>query len=143
MSPRPRVSQVTRILIIDDEPAVAAAISKILAREGFEVTSVRDGPAGIAAAEAAPLDVVITDIMMPRMNGVTVIEQIRRLQPRARIVAISGGGNFAAMGYQSEAITTTAYLAAAQQAGADVVLTKPFDRTELLETVRGLAGAER
>lgn len=133
----------TRILIIDDEPAVAAAISKILAREGFEVTAVRDGASGIAEAEKSALDVVITDIMMPRMNGVAVIEQVRRLQPHARIIAISGGGNFAAMGYQAEAITTTAYLAAAQQAGADVVLTKPFDRTELLETVRGLAQGTR
>lgn len=133
----------TRILIIDDEPDVAAVIGKILTRDGFDVVSVRDGAAGIAEAQAQDVDLVITDIMMPRMNGVTVIEQIRKLRPRARVIAISGGGNFAAMGYQAEAITTTAYLAAAQKAGAEVVLTKPFDRKELLETVRGMVGAAR
>jgi CheY-like chemotaxis protein len=69
---------------------------------------------------------------------VEVITAIRRMRCRTGIIAISGGGNFGPHAYKPEAITTTAYLAAAQQAGADAVLTKPFDKDDLLEAVRRL-----
>ena len=75
---------------------------------------------------------------MPKMHGVDVIAAIRALRGNTRIVAISGGGNFGPLEYQPEAITTSAYLAAAQRAGADAVLTKPFDKSDLLEAVNRL-----
>jgi CheY-like chemotaxis protein len=126
------------ILVIDDEPSVRGALMKILSRAGHEVRTAADGPAGIALQGESPAQVAVIDIMMPRMNGVTVIEEFKRLHPGVRIVAISGGGNFGSMGYKSEAITTTAYLAAAEKAGADALLTKPFDRQELLDTLKRL-----
>jgi CheY-like chemotaxis protein len=72
------------------------------------------------------------------MNGIALMQSIRAHRPQTRIIAISGGGNFGPIDYQPEAITTSAYLAAAKQAGADAVLTKPFDKDTLLETLRGL-----
>jgi CheY-like chemotaxis protein len=131
----------TKILIIDDEPAVVDVLEKILQRAGHSVASARDGTAGLKSQDQNPADVVIADIMMPRVNGVQVIESLRRTHPATRIIAISGGGNFGPLGYRSEAITTTAYLAAAEKAGADAILTKPFDREELLETVKRLGAA--
>ena len=126
------------ILIIDDEEDVADAVRRVLERAGFSVVTANAAADGIAEFERRPVDVVITDIIMPRMNGVEVIKAIRRLAKSTGIIAISGGGNFGAGAYRPEAITTTAYLAAAKQAGADVILTKPFDKDDLLESVRSL-----
>ena len=83
---------------------------------------------------------VITDIIMPKVNGVDTIECIVREFPMVRIVAISGGGNFDVTGYQPAAITTTAYLAAAKRAGAHCILTKPFESRELIEAVERVMG---
>lgn len=128
-----------RILVIDDEPAVTDVLEKILQRAGYQVTCAKDGPTGLQSQQDNPAEIVITDIMMPRVNGVQIIDELKRRHPGVRVIAISGGGNFGPMGYKSEAITTTAYLAAAEKAGADAILTKPFDRKELLETVKRLA----
>jgi CheY-like chemotaxis protein len=126
------------VLIIDDEPEVSDALRRVLERSGFTVATCMAGPDGLSAFERAPADVVITDIIMPKMHGIDVIKAIRARRPQTRIIAISGGGNFGPLEYQPEAITTSAYLAAANQAGADAVLTKPFDKAELLETMRRL-----
>jgi CheY-like chemotaxis protein len=65
------------------------------------------------------------------MDGVTAIREIRRLHPKVRIIAISGGGAFGLQSYQPEAISTGAYLAACKAAGADEILAKPFETAEL------------
>ena len=124
------------ILIIDDEAEVSQALRRVLERAGFQVTTCLSGAEGLEAFRLSPSDVVITDIIMPKMNGVALMQSIRAHRPATRIIAISGGGNFGPLDYQPEAITTSAYLAAATQAGADAVLTKPFDKEVLLDTVR-------
>jgi CheY-like chemotaxis protein len=58
--------------------------------------------------------------------------------PQTKIIVMSGGGNTAPLGYEPAAINTTAYLASAEAVGADLTLTKPFDREELLKAVREL-----
>jgi CheY-like chemotaxis protein len=123
-------------LIIDDEPGVRAALGRTLERAGFEVRFAADGAAGLQSYRSDPADLVITDIIMPQANGVETIKAIRAEFPGARILAISGGGNFGPITWQPGAITTAAYLAAASKAGADGMLTKPFDRDELLREVR-------
>jgi len=131
---------VTRILVIDDERDVRDSVAKILGREGYEVRTADGGAAGLDDYRAHGADIVITDIIMPGPHGIDVIGELRRQGGEIRIVAISGGGNFGPNGYQPGAITTDAYLAAASKAGADAVVTKPFDRHELLAVIRGLAG---
>jgi CheY-like chemotaxis protein len=128
------------ILIIDDEAEVSRALRRVLERAGHAVTTCTGAEDGLKAFREAPADVVITDIIMPKMNGITLMHAIRELRPQTPIVAISGGGNFGPTDYQPEAITTSAYLAAAEKAGADAVLTKPFDKDTLLETLRRLLG---
>lgn len=129
----------TRILVIDDERDVRDSVARILAREGYEVRTADGGTAGLDEYRQHGAEIVITDIIMPGPHGIDVIGELRRLDAGVRIVAISGGGNFGPNGYQPGAITTDAYLAAASKAGADAVVTKPFDRRELLAVVRGLA----
>jgi len=129
------------ILVIDDEPDVRDGIKRVLDRAGFSVRVVDNATDAMLELERLAADVVITDIIMPKVNGVDAIERILREFPMVRIVAISGGGNFDVTGYQPAAITTTAYLAAAKRAGAHCILTKPFESRELIEAVEQVMGA--
>jgi len=127
------------ILIIDDEPEVCRALTGVLTRAGFRVT-VASAAEGIAAFEREPPDIVITDIIMPKIHGLDIIKTIRTRSTTVRIIAISGGGNFGPLGLEPGAITTQAYLAAAVMAGADEVLSKPFEKHDLLAAVRRVLG---
>lgn len=128
----------SRILVIDDEPSVRRALRRILEKAGHDIEEAADGAAGIIACSAAVPDLIITDIIMPKMNGIDAITSIRQAHPAVRILAISGGGNFEPQAYKPEAITTSAYLAAAERSGADAVMTKPFDRAQLMEKIDAL-----
>jgi len=130
-----------RILVIDDEPDVLDGIKRVLDRAGFSVRVVDNATDAMLELKRLAADVVITDIIMPKVNGVDAIERILREFPMVRIVAISGGGNFDVNGYQPAAITTTVYLAAAKRAGAHCILTKPFESRELIEAVNEVMGA--
>jgi len=129
------------ILVIDDEAEVRDGIKRVLDRAGFSVRTIDNATDALLELERLAADVVITDIIMPKVNGVDAIECIVREFPMVRIVAISGGGNFDVTGYQPAAITTTAYLAAAKRAGAHCILTKPFESRELIEAVERVMGA--
>jgi CheY-like chemotaxis protein len=129
------------ILVIDDEVDVRDGIKRVLERAGFSVRSIDNATDAIFELKRHAADVVITDIIMPKVNGVDAIERIVREFPKVRIVAISGGGNFDVTGYQPAAITTTAYLAAAKRAGAHFILTKPFETRELIDAVEQVIGA--
>jgi CheY-like chemotaxis protein len=128
------------VLVIDDEPDVRDAVERVLARAGYSVRTAESAADALAELERMPADVVITDIIMPKVNGVQAIESIRKAFPSVRIVAISGGGNFGVAAYQPRAITTAAYLASAEKAGAHLVLTKPFESFELIQAVEKVLG---
>ncbi|HWG69487.1 MAG TPA: response regulator [Steroidobacteraceae bacterium] len=129
-----------RILIVDDERDVRDSVKCVLDLAGYEVLTADNATDALDQLGRTPMDLVITDIIMPKMNGVQAIESIRRAFPLVRIVAISGGGNFGVAGYQPTAIATNAYLKSAEEAGAHVVLTKPFEVDDLLEAVEKLLG---
>jgi CheY-like chemotaxis protein len=82
---------------------------------------------------------VITDVIMPGEDGISLIRRLRAEHPGVRILAVSGGGKVSA--YQPTAISTAAFLKSAELAGADVVLTKPFERQELFSAIDRLLGA--
>jgi CheY-like chemotaxis protein len=127
-----------KILVVDDEVEVGAAIRRVLERAGYAVTLANNATEGLEAVAQQPPDIVITDIIMPKVHGVELIKTLRERYPRIRIIAISGGGSFGPLGYKPEAISTHAYLAAAREAGAQEILTKPFDLTDLIAAVRRL-----
>jgi CheY-like chemotaxis protein len=129
-----------RILIVDDELDVRDSVKCVLDLAGYEVLTADNATDALSQLGRTPMDLVITDIIMPKMNGVQAIESIRRAFPLVRIVAISGGGNFGVVGYQPTAIATNAYLKSAEEAGAHMVLTKPFEVDDLLEAVEKLLG---
>jgi CheY-like chemotaxis protein len=124
------------ILVVDDEIEVGAVIRRVLERAGHAVTVTNNAATGLDAVVRQLPDVVITDVIMPRVNGVELIKVLRERYPSIRVIAISGGGSFGPLAYKPEAISTHAFLAAAREAGAQEILTKPFDLTDLLAAVR-------
>jgi CheY-like chemotaxis protein len=128
------------VLVVDDELDVRDAIERVLERSGYSVRKARDAADALAELRRCGADVVITDIIMPKIDGVEAIRSIRREFPAVRIIAISGGGNFGITAYRPAAITTSAYLASAERAGAHVVLTKPFESKDLLQAVEQVLG---
>ncbi len=120
------------VLVIDDEPAVRLALVRVLEGAGYSVRTAGHGAEGLAELSTRPADIVITDIIMPQINGVETIRAIVRDHPHTRIVAISGGGSYGMGSYKPNSITTTAYLSAAREAGAHAVLTKPFETRDIL-----------
>jgi YesN/AraC family two-component response regulator len=128
------------ILVIDDEADVRDGIKRVLDRAGFSVRTVDNAGDAILELRHTPADVVITDIIMPKQNGVDAIACMAREFPTMRIIAISGGGNFDVTDFRPATITTTAYLAAAKKAGAHRILTKPFESRELIQAVKDLIG---
>lgn len=120
-----------KILVIDDEPAIRYAVTRILESSGFEVTTATDGVHGMTQFRACRPDLVITDLIMPEQEGIQTIQQIRRAEPTVKILAISGGGR----------LVNVDFLQVARRLGADEVLAKPFDSKELLAIVRRLLPA--
>jgi DNA-binding response OmpR family regulator len=119
------------VLVIDDEPFVREALERVLKSSSVEFSGAADADAGFTALRATRFDLAIIDVVLPGMDGVSAIKQMRREYPGMRIIAISGGGNFGLTAYQPEAISTYAYLAACREAGADGTLAKPFETAEL------------
>jgi len=110
------------ILVVDDEVEVGAVIRRVLERAGYTVTVANNATAGLDAVVRQPPDVVITDVIMPKVNGVELIKVLRERYPGIRLIAISGGGSFGPLAYKPDAISTHAYLAAAREAGAEEIL---------------------
>jgi len=130
-----------KILVIDDEKDVRHVLKEILQRAGFEAATAATGAEGLAKLREEGADLVICDVIMPGMDGVATVKAIRGEFPGMPVIVISGGGNVAPMAYEPGAISTSAYLASAANVGADRTLTKPFDRHELVDTVKELLGS--
>ena len=114
-----------RILVIDDDPQVRAMLRQMLERAGYEVVDARDGKEAIKRYHEERVDLVITDLIMPEMEGIETIMELQRDNPDAKIIAISGGGR----------IGPESYLHIAEQLGALRTFAKPIEREEFLETV--------
>ena len=128
----------TRVMIIDDEEDIRIILKEVFSRAGFDVVVASDGNEGLNMLREQPADLVITDIIMPGSDGVETAYDIRMEFPKTKIIVMSGGGNIAPVDYEPSAISTTAYLASAEAVGADLTITKPFDRDELIKAAREL-----
>jgi CheY-like chemotaxis protein len=121
-----------RILVVDDVEAIRQAMAIVLEKEGHEVVQAADGLDGIRRLREAPVDLLVTDVLMPGADGIEVIKAVRQHAPQLKVIAMSGGGNQLPAGFS---------LKMAQAFGAKAVLYKPFENAELVEAVRSvLAG---
>ena len=126
------------ILIIDDEEDVRLVLKEVLERAGYEVSVAENGLEGLQLLERDEFDLMITDVIMPGIDGVTTMQRARGMYPNMPVIVITGGGNVAPMEYEPGAIKTSAFLASATKAGANRTLTKPFGRKDILEAVQEL-----
>lgn len=123
----------TRILLVDDDSLQARAIELALNRSGFAVACAVDGVEGLEAYRHATPDLVITDIVMPRKDGIGLIAELRRIDPATPIIALSGGSIFGRLQLLDQA----------QRIGATATMSKPVALADLLAAVRRcLADAE-
>ncbi|MHC4550299.1 MAG: response regulator [Planctomycetota bacterium] len=79
-----------RILIVDDEEVVRSLIRTVLSHDGHEVQEASDGAEAVEMFRKEPADLVMVDLVMPRKHGLDTILEIRELEPRARIIAMTG-----------------------------------------------------
>lgn len=115
-----------RILVVDDNELVRDALQLMLDREGHDVIVVADGRDAIALLQQqTPPDLVITDLIMPHMEGIEAIETMRKLAPELVIVAISGG----------DRLDPRRLLQLALRSGADAAIAKPPDRKEFMALI--------
>lgn len=117
-----------KILIIDDEPDILLLLQRVLENAGYSVRTAENGRQAEEILQKNHFHVVITDIIMPEVEGMELIFYLKKHAPQTRIIGISGGGK----------LSPDSYLTIALSAGADTVLQKPFDNAELLEKVKQL-----
>jgi CheY-like chemotaxis protein len=120
-----------RILLVDDDAAVRLLLETVLRTGRHEVTTAIDGRGALAAVATDTFDVVITDLIMPDMEGIETIMELRRIRPACKIIAMSGGGRGSA----------DDYLDIAANVGAHMTLAKPFSPQQLLDAVQQVLGA--
>ena len=114
-----------KILLIEDDKLLSDSLQVLLERKGFSVEAVYDGEDGAAYAETGVYDLLILDVMMPKLNGYQVARQVRRERVTTPILMLTAKGE-------------TADRIEGLNAGADYYLTKPFDTRELLACIHAL-----
>jgi two-component system response regulator MprA len=121
-----------RLLVVDDEPALRETLVRAFAVEGYEVETAADGEEAVAAVEELRPDLVVLDVLMPRVDGITACRRLRALGDRTPVLMLTARD---AVGDR----------VAGLDAGADDYVVKPFALDELLARVRALlrrTGAE-
>ena len=121
----PNVGRKTRILIVEDEPAMVAGLRDNFEYEGYEVISAADGAEGLNRALADDPDLVVLDVMMPRMSGLDVCKQLKARRPSLPIIMLTARG---------QEIDKVVGL----ELGADDYVTKPFSIRELMARVKAV-----
>jgi two-component system alkaline phosphatase synthesis response regulator PhoP len=111
-----------KILVVDDESAILNLVTAYLRSEGYDYNTAEDGPAGLKAFRAFKPDLVVLDIMLPGMDGIEVLSQIRR-ESEAYVIMLTA---------KSEEVDKIVGLSI----GADDYLTKPFSPRELMARIK-------
>src|SRR5262245_5108204 len=113
----------TRILLVDDEPAILRAYARLLSREGFDVETAGTGPAALDRLRNTQFDALVTDVLMPGMSGSDLVDQMRAHQPLLPVVVMTASPNV------QSAVR-------AINSGATAYLTKPVEALQLVDAVK-------
>ena len=118
-----------RVLVIDDDPDVLATTKVMLGADGYDVLTADGGEEGVAKALADSPDLILLDVLMPRMNGMEVFKKLREEPKTTGIPVIF----LTAVGEET-------FVKSALMLGADQYITKPYDPEDLLVEVRKTLG---
>ena len=120
----------TKILVVDDEEKIRATLTGVLSDEGYEVAEAEDGRTALDCLQGEPPDLVILDVWLPEIDGITLLEEIKRIHPDLPVIIICGHANIEA------AVRAT-------RLGAADFIEKPFSLDALLASIgRALGKAE-
>ncbi len=111
-----------RVLLVDDDSIVLDTLCQILEGAGYDVQAASGGTMGLDFYRSRPFDVVITDVIMPEMDGIEFIQNLRLIDPLVKVIAISGGSG---KGYFEN-------LEAIRRLTPVAILPKPFAKATLL-----------
>jgi CheY-like chemotaxis protein len=120
-----------RILLIEDDASVRNLVRRMLERGRHEVTEADNGRSGLERLHAGAFDLVITDIIMPGMDGIKTLIELRKHFPELRVIVMSGGGRTGNMDF----------LGCAENLGASAVLHKPFTLAGLTAAITAAGAA--
>jgi excisionase family DNA binding protein len=126
-APAPKAPDRPRVLVVDDEASIRDLLTRTLALTEYDVEAVADGRSGLDRLRLGPYDLLIADLRMPGMDGLTLIREARRLQPGLRVIIITG--------YSSEASAIEAV-----NLGVVGYLVKPFRVPQVLSSVARALG---
>jgi len=118
------------ILLVDDEVVFATNMSRLLTNRGYQVTTVKNGEEAIAALKQKPFDVMVLDLKMPVMDGITTLQQMKALNQLTEVLILTGHGSM-----------DTAFQAI--EMGAYDYVTKPCEVTELVSKIEAAHARKR
>ncbi len=121
-----------RVLIVDDEEGIRLSLKRALEMEGYEVELAQDGEQAESLFRENPADLLITDIVMPKKEGIEIIMALKRDFPKLKVIVISGGTKVA------EADDVDFLLSVAKNVGADLSFSKPFDLPEMMVSINDI-----
>jgi CheY-like chemotaxis protein len=127
-APTAQRSSAPTVLVVDDDEIMRDLLTRILSRAGYDVVAANDGDGGLARFREGDIDVVITDMMMPAMDGLELIRALTLESPNVRVVALSGVGS------------RIRFLRHAKELGAKAALLKPVQRADLIKAVERVLG---
>jgi len=111
-----------QILLVDDEKTMVKYLSKQLIKKGFDIRVAYNGLDALEQVKAADFDVVLLDVLMPGMNGIDTLKEIKKIKPRTEVIMLTGHASVE-VGIEG------------MKAGAFNYIMKPFDPTELVTEI--------
>lgn len=114
-----------KILLVEDDNLVRDMLTQVLQRASHEVSVAANGEEATEVLQTLSPDIMITDIIMPKKSGITLISEVKNRHPDLEIIAISGGGR----------LDPTGYLDLSESLGASVSFEKPIDNNALLMAI--------
>ena len=114
-----------KILLVEDDELVRDMLAQVLQRASHDVVCATDGEEAAEILKNHEPDLMVTDIIMPKKSGITLISEVKNQHPKMEIIAISGGGRLDPMGY----------LDLSESLGATVSFEKPIDNSALLMAI--------
>jgi len=116
-----------KVLLVDDEQSITLSLGKILELSGFRVTISHNGTDAMEHAKAEPFDVLLTDVMLPGMNGIQLAKEIKKICSECKVILLSGN------------ISTQQLLDEARASGENFeILPKPIHPTEIIERLSSI-----